>query len=159
MKNKLLVIAAHPDDDILGCGGTLSKYKNKYKIKVIFIGEGTSCRYENFEKNKAEIRAEIRKRENNSKNALKSLGINLYSFYDLPCGRLNSLPIIEINKIVEKNIKLFKPNIIFTHSEKDCNNDHRVIFRSVSMATRPTLKHKVEQIYTFKFRMELFRAI
>ena len=80
MKKRILIIAAHPDDDILGCGGTLSKMKKNNLIKVLFIGEGTSCRFANLKINKKLIKKEIEIRERNAKQALKSLGIKHYQF-------------------------------------------------------------------------------
>ncbi|MAV76771.1 MAG: GlcNAc-PI de-N-acetylase [Candidatus Marinimicrobia bacterium] len=150
MKKRILIIAAHPDDDILGCGGTLSKMKKNNLIKVLFIGEGTSCRFANLKINKKLIKKEIEIRERNAKQALKSLGIKHYEFTNFPCGRLDTVPIIEINKKIENQVSSFRPNIIYTHSENDCNNDHRIVFRSTMMATRPTSKHTVDEIFSFE---------
>lgn len=140
LKEKVLVIAAHPDDEVLGCGGYFAKYKNKKRFKVIFIGEGTSCRYDNQSSNK-KISFEISQRQKQSINCLKFLGINDYEYYNLPCGRLDTINILKINKIIEKEINTFKPKIIFTHNSEDCNNDHRIISRSVNMATRPLISN------------------
>jgi len=149
MKKKILVVAAHPDDDVLGCGGTISKLKKKHLIKVLFLAEGTSCRFENLFKKK-QIQKEINVREKQAKKALKSLGVNLYKFFNLPCGRLDTIPIIEINKKIESEINTFRPNIIFTHSENDCNSDHKIIFKSVMMASRPNSKNTIEELYSFE---------
>ena len=73
---------------------------------------------------------------------MKFLGVDNFEFYNLPCGRLDLIDIIEINKIIEKEIKLFRPNIIMTHNSDDCNNDHRIINRSVMMATRPIISNR-----------------
>jgi len=150
MKKKLLVIAAHPDDDILGCGGTISKLKKNHLINVLFLAEGTSCRFENLKLKQNQIEKEINIREKQAKKALKSIGVNLHKFINLPCGRLDTIPIIDINKKIETEIENFKPNIIFTHSESDCNNDHRIVFKSVMMASRPNSKHTVEELYSFE---------
>jgi len=150
MRKKILVVAAHPDDDILGCGGTLSKFKKNYLVKILFIAEGTSCRFQNLKVNKKQIQKEVETREKQAKKALNSLGIKLYKFTNFPCGRLDTVPIIEINKIIENEINNFKQNIIFTHSENDCNNDHRIIFRSTMMAARPNINHSVGEIYSFE---------
>ena len=139
LKEKVLIIAAHPDDEVLGCGGYLSKYRNKKKFKVIFIGEGTSCRYsKQIHSNK--INSEILQIQKQSINCLEFLGISDYEYYNLP-GRFDTIDILKINKIIEKEISTFKPNIIFTHNFEDCNNDHRIINRSVMMASRPLLSN------------------
>jgi LmbE family N-acetylglucosaminyl deacetylase len=150
MKRRLLIIAAHPDDDVLGCGGFLAKYKGKLNVKVVFIAEGTSCRFQNIEKDSLKIQKEIDRRNSYGKEALKLLGVNNISFHNLPCGRLDSLPIITINKIIESEIKKFKPEIVMTHSEDDTNNDHRIIFRSTLMATRPGAFPGLEKLISYE---------
>ena len=80
---------------------------------------------------------EIKIRNEYAVNALNSLGVSDYSFYDLPCGRFNTIPLIEINKLIEKEIKSFKPDTVFTHSKRDSNKDHVIIYESTIIATRP----------------------
>ena len=151
MKKKILVIACHPDDEVLGCGGYLDKYKDKYKFKVIFLAEGSSCRYKDKIKNKIQIDRDISSRKKSALKALKIFSINNVSFFNHACGQLNKVPQIKINRIIEKEIKDFKPNIIFTHSNKDLNLDHQTIFKSVLVATRPTIiKNIVNEIYSFE---------
>lgn len=150
MKNKVLIIAAHPDDDILGCGGFISKYKKKYDFRVVFIAEGSSCRFTNLNKDKDRITETILTRNSYAINALKKLSVKNVKFYNLPCGRLDTHPIIEINKILEEEINKYKPNIIFTHSENDTNNDHRVIYKSTMMATRPGIFKSLELVMSYE---------
>ncbi len=147
--NKIMIVAAHPDDDILGCGGIMQKYsKSGSIIKVIFIGEGSSCRFEKPDSKDA--LKEIEKRNEDGRNALNFLGIEKYEFYNLPCGRLDQVPQIEINKILEKEISDFKPDSVFTHSKCDANNDHKIIFESTIVATRPNSKFTVEKLYSYE---------
>ena len=132
---KSLIIASHPDDDILGCGGILSKFKNAVEFKVIFIAEGSTCRFEDPKCDKA--KNEIIKRNSFAINALKYLGVFNYKFYNLPCGRLDQTPQITINKIIEQEIKDFKPDTVFTHSNCDSNKDHHKVYDATIIATRP----------------------
>jgi len=149
--DRVLIISAHPDDDILGCGGYLSKHRNSnVQIKVIFIAEGTSCRFENNELKDPHVISAIQDRNNCGMKALSYLGVENYQFYNLPCGRLDTIPIIEINKIIENEIKLFKPDTIFTHSDCDVNNDHRTINRSTMMATRPVPNSTIKSIFAYE---------
>ena len=137
-KNFLFVVE-HPDDEVLGCGGTLKKLsKLKKNIRVISLAEGSSCRYKNHNKYKKQINKSILQRKNWGKKALADLGIKNYHFYDLPCGKLNSYPITKIAGIVEEEILKFKPQVIFTHSNNDVNMDHRTVYQSCLQATRPT---------------------
>ncbi len=148
--NKILIIAAHPDDDILGCGGLMSKYRNQIEFKVIFIAEGSSCRFDKNDIEGKNIKKIISKRNSFGIEALNSLGVKNYHFYNLPCGRLDQVPIIEINKIIEKEINNFKPDTVFTHSSNDTNNDHLIVHRATQMATRPGAKTFVEKLYTYE---------
>jgi len=151
MKKKVLIIAAHPDDEILGCGGYLAKYKKNTKFKIIFLAEGSSCRYKDKTKDKKNIVKDINIRKKSAIKALKLFSIKDISFFDYACGQLNKVPQTNINKIIETEIKNFKPNIIFTHSNKDLNLDHQTIFKSVLVATRPTIiKNIVNEIYSFE---------
>jgi LmbE family N-acetylglucosaminyl deacetylase len=149
---RLLVIAAHPDDDILGCGGLLAKYSKKIVIKVIFIAEGTSCRYTATEMSakKTVIEDEIEKRNSYGIKALKYLGINSVGFKNFPCGRLDKINAIEINKYIEGEIKNFKPDTILTHSANDINLDHQIVFKSAFTAVRSALDSKVKNFICFE---------
>lgn len=147
---KILIIAAHPDDDILGCGGLMSKYKGQVEFKVIFIAEGSSCRFAPEEIKSEKVQNIIEERNNFGVEALKLLGVSNYKFYNLPCGRLDQVPIIEINKIIEGEIKQFQPDTIFTHSFEDTNNDHIIVHRATQMATRPGSQFLVESVYTYE---------
>lgn len=148
--DNILIVAAHPDDDIIGCGGFLSKYRNKYNFRVIFIAEGSSCRFSEEDINSKLVINAIKKRNSNGVNALFKLGVKSYKFYNLPCGRLDQVPLININKIIENEINNFKPKTIFTHSNKDANNDHLIIHKSTLIATRPGSKFFVNNIFSYE---------
>jgi LmbE family N-acetylglucosaminyl deacetylase len=148
--NKALIIAAHPDDDILGCGGLMSKFKNKVEFRVIFIAEGSSCRYNNEEIFSSEVLKVINERNSFGVKALELLGVNNHKFFNLTCGRLDQIPIIEINKIIESEINDFKPDAVFTHSFEDTNNDHLIVHRATQMATRPFTTTLVKELFTYE---------
>ncbi len=139
---KYLIVVAHPDDEVLGCGGTIKKLSRSNKnIKVIFIAEGTSCRYKkNQIKYKKEISKSIKSRKKYALSALKDLGVKNSEFYDLECGKLNSIPITKISNIIEEEIKIFRPEIIITHSDNDVNMDHKAVYQGCLQSTRPTNK-------------------
>ncbi|WP_244934497.1 PIG-L deacetylase family protein [Leptospira vanthielii] len=146
---KVLILAAHPDDEVLGCGGILSKYQGSgVEFKIVFIGEGSSCRY--TELDSKESKDAINFRNACAIKALDSLGVQNFVFHNLPCGRFDQIPIIEINKIIEKEITSFSPDTLFTHSVFDANNDHKIVFHSTIMATRPGAKNSVSKLYSFE---------
>ncbi len=146
---KVLIICAHPDDEVLGCGGFISKFVNKINIKVLVIAEGSSCRFEansNFNR----VEQEIQKRNKYFKNAMKYLKINKYNLNNFKCGRLDEYSIIDISKIIEKEINFFKPDTIFTHSNFDVNNDHRIVNQATIQATRPNALNYIPNILSFE---------
>lgn len=134
---RALVVASHPDDELLGCGGVMSLLKNEVAFKVIFIAEGSTCRYSNPES--FEAKASIDQRKSFALSALDSLGIQDVVFKDLPCGRLDQIPLIEINKVIEDSIHSFYPDTVFTHSSCDSNHDHVKVHQATIIACRPGL--------------------
>ena len=149
--DKVLIIAAHPDDDILGCGGMFSKYRDTpVEFKVVFISEGTSCRFDENNIGSSAVKAEIEKRNNYGAMALEFFNVDKFVYYNLPCGRLDTVPIIDINKIIEHEIRTFEPDTIFTHSNCDVNNDHLIVFKSTLMAARPMPKNTINKIYSYE---------
>lgn len=151
MKNKkVLVIAAHPDDEVLGCGATLSKLSKKNcNIRVIFLSDGETSRV-NSKKKANKIGKEIKQRQTQAKQAAKILGIKSIKFFKFPDNKLDKIEQIKINKIIEKEIELFKPNIIFTHSNHDLNVDHIAVHNSTITACRPYKFKFIESIYAFE---------
>ena len=147
--DKILVLAAHPDDETLGCGGFLAKYGGN-NIRVVFIAEGSSCRFNSDEINAHYVKDKIAERNNYCINALSIFGINDIKFYNYPCGRLDDMPILDINKIIEGEIKDFKPQVILTHAEFDNNNDHRILFRATMMATRPGVFNELNKVISYE---------
>ncbi len=141
---KILVIAAHPDDEILGCGGTIVKLKKNNKFKVVFLTDGVSARGKNKSK------SEIRRKE--TFRLFKYLNIEKPLFLKFPDNQLDKVPIIKIIKKVENIIKKFKPSVIFTHSENCLNIDHSTISKAVITAARP-LKNLNFINYLFSFEV------
>jgi LmbE family N-acetylglucosaminyl deacetylase len=146
---RAIIVAAHPDDEVLGCGGIISKYHAiGVEFMVVFVGEGSTCRFETPE-GEAPLKV-IQQRSGFAEKALSSLGVKDVEFHDLPCGRLDQVPIISINKIVEKAILAFKPDTVFTHSPSDVNNDHKIVFSSTLMATRPGAQNHVGRLLCYE---------
>ena len=147
----ILIIAAHPDDDILGCGATINKLQMLgSKISILFIGEGTSCRYEDIKNNKIKIDKNIKIRNNFGIKSLNFLKVKNYKFLNLPCGRLDTIPILEITTKIEEYITLIKPDTVFTHSNLDNHNDHQIVSRATMQATRPNVLNDVKNILFYE---------
>jgi LmbE family N-acetylglucosaminyl deacetylase len=145
----VLIIAAHPDDEILGCGGLISKYQSRgVTFKILFIGEGSSCRFEDPSCEDSLIA--IEQRNSSAIKALSYLKIEDIEFNNFPCGRLDQKPIILINKIIETAINGFVPDTVLTHSPFDVNNDHKIVYHSTIMATRPVSQNHVRRLMSYE---------
>jgi len=138
----ILVIAAHPDDEVLGMGATIQKLnKENHKIHLCVVSEGATAQYKDSKM------IEIRK-----KSCIKSgklLGISTFDFLEFPDMRLDSIPQIEINIKLEKIVQKYKPEIVYTTPFNDLNKDHRIVFESTLIATRP-LSSSVKQILSYE---------
>lgn len=148
--DRILIIAAHPDDEVLGCGGTILKARSiGAVVSVLFLGEGVSARFPEKEDSKKCLNS-ISEREMSAHKCLKKLGVKDYKFYKHLCTKFDIYPLVNFVRLIEDKIKLFKPNIIFTHNVSDINIDHGIVYNATEIACRPLKNSKVESIYTFE---------
>jgi N-acetylglucosamine malate deacetylase 1 len=139
---RVLVIAAHPDDEVLGMGGTIAVHTSAGDhVRVLVVTDGSSTQYPGD----AEIRA---RKEQEALEAAKELGVEDYVHLDLPDMRLDTLEHIDLNRIVEKHVRDFAPQVVYA-VHPDVNRDHQVLFDSVAVATRPTPGHAVRRLLTY----------
>ena len=149
LKQNVLVIAAHPDDEVLGCGGTIAKHVALgATVDVVILAEGITAR------------SEIRSREGSKKElseltkiaqaANDILGVNSLTLHNFADNRMDSIDRLEVIKFVEKLIDKFKPSVIYTHHSGDVNIDHRIIHEAVITACRPIPDHSVKQLLFFE---------
>ena len=142
MNKKVLVIAAHPDDEWLGCGGTLLKHlKEKDAVFTVFVSDGFSSRNEEetqLDRNKPCI------------ELMKTIGAEDPYFMNFPDNQLDKIPRLEIIKEIEKIKKEIKPNIVYTHYSDDQNIDHRIVSDCVHTAFRPQPGELAEAILQFE---------
>ena len=145
---KLLVTAAHPDDEILGCGGTIARLiEEGNKVFVVILGEGETSRYSHPDNTPRELINHLRQAAMEIK---KDLGIQEVFFLELPDNRFDTLPILEIIKKIEKIVNMIQPGVVFTHHAGDLNIDHAITNRAVITATRPTPENRVESVLCFE---------
>lgn len=142
MKN-ILVVAAHPDDEALGLGGTIAKLASQgNEISVIWLTNGVGARDSN--------QADITEREAASKKAVQILGVKKTFQLDLPDNALDSIPLLKVIKAIEEIYFKINPNIVFTHHGNDLNIDHRIAYQATLTVARPLPNSKLEKILTFE---------
>ena len=137
----ILVIAPHPDDEVLGMGGTIKKLSKKNTIILCVVSEGSTAQYK--DKKMIQIRKDA------CKKCSKVLGISKIIFLDFADMKLN-LSHLEINKKLEKIIQKFKPEIVYTAPKNDLNLDHQAVFDSTLVACRP--KSGVKKILCYEMQ-------
>lgn len=140
MNKKVLIIAAHPDDETYGLGGTIMKLiQEGNEITVFIMTDGVTARHDvkSLQKQAAE-------------NACKKLGVDNLLFGDLPDQRLDELALLEVIKPISKTITEINPSVVFTHHGGDANQDHRTIFNATIVATRPYGNNPVKELFTYE---------
>ena len=144
MYDEVMVIVAHPDDEVLGCGGTIARLTQEGDVQVIILGEGITSRYEESGKAGKSILTQLQR---DAEAAADILGIKSVTFGDLPDNRFDELALLEIIKRVERLVESRQPQVIYTHHPGDLNIDHLLTFRAVLTATRPMSGCSVREIY------------
>jgi len=148
MNKNILVVAAHPDDEVLGCGGTIARLAGEgYRVEVLILGEGITSR----DKSRGDGQErKLLSLKRDSRAANRVLKVHTVTFYDFPDNKFDSVPLLDIVKTVEKVKRSINPGIVFTHYGYDLNVDHRITFQAVLTATRPMGKEPVKDIYAFE---------
>ena len=145
-RDTVLIIAAHPDDEVLGCGGTIAKLSPNNDIYTLILGEGITSR----EISDEEKRKELNELKKQSDEANKILGVKKVFFENFPDNKFDTVPLLDIIKRIEGHISKIKPDIIYTHHYGDLNVDHRITFDAALTACRPQSNSIVKKIYTFE---------
>lgn len=151
LRNKrIMIVVAHPDDELLGLGATMNKLINEYNITshVVMLGEGITSRSDKREINK--WKHELEQHKKNIKMAQKAIGYHSVSVYDFPDNRFDTVALLDIIKVIEKEKNLFNPEIIFTHHGGDVNIDHQRTFDAVITSCRPMENETVKTIISFE---------
>ncbi len=145
---KILVVAAHPDDEILGLGGTIRKRVNDGDTAdCLILGEGATSRTSKREDTDKHILDEL---QSDTEGSAIIIGYKNVYFSSLPDNRFDSMDLLDIIKVVEKYVDELKPDIIYTHHYGDLNVDHKITFEAVITACRPIGDYTVKEIYCFE---------
>lgn len=144
MNKRILVVSAHPDDELLGVGGTIAKHtKAGDEVFGCILGQGAIARAG------ADMH-DVEKLKSDARSAGAVVGLKNIVFAGLPDNAFDSIPLLQIVREVEKVVAEVKPDIIYTHHANDLNVDHRLAFQAVLTACRPCNEHCPAEIYTFE---------
>jgi LmbE family N-acetylglucosaminyl deacetylase len=139
---RVLVIAAHPDDELLGAGATIKRHADEGALVDVLIAcEGVTVRYAKDHEQRVCRQAA---------SASEILGVRHLAFGGLPDQRLDTLPLVEVVSLVERHVQSTRPDLVYTHCGQDVNRDHRVLLEAVQVATRPYAAPFVTEVLMFE---------
>ena len=149
MKHRVLVVAAHPDDEVLGCGGTILHHvENGDTVHVLIMAEGLTSR---------DIKRDIDLRHDElselhqcAEKVSSLLGVEKLQIFSFPDNRMDSVPLLDVIKKIENEVDEFCPDIVYTHHAGDVNVDHLVTHQAVVTACRPLPGNTIKEMYFFE---------
>ena len=146
--SRVLVVAAHPDDEVLGAGGAVARHARAgSEVVVLIMGEGVTSRFQQREAAPADLVERLRA---DARRAGDRLGVRELRFAGLPDNRFDSLDLLDVVMVVEKAIREIAPEVVYTHHGGDLNVDHQITFRAVLTATRPLPGAPVSEVCCFE---------
>lgn len=149
MCERTLVIAAHPDDEILGCGATMKHLTDGgATVRTVILGEGKTSR--DAQRDRDGRDREIANLREEVQEANRRVGVDDVHVYDYPDNRFDTVALLDITKAIETHVEDFQPTAVFTHFAEDINVDHTVTNRSVLTATRPVPRSSVKLVAAFE---------
>ncbi|EJN12822.1 putative LmbE-like protein [Bradyrhizobium sp. YR681] len=141
MTERVLVVAAHPDDEALGCGGTMARHAAAGDgVDVVFMADGVFSR----------TTADLDARRGSARKACAILGASVPTFFEFPDQKLETVGFLEIVQAIEPIIARIQPTVIYTHHGGDLNLDHRIVHQAVMTALRPMPASTYRAIYAFE---------
>ncbi len=149
MSEHILVVAAHPDDEVLGCGGTIRRHvEDGATVTILIVAEGATSRDD--KRNITARGSDLANLNNAAEIAAKALGVSDLVLAGWPDNRLDSVPLLDIVKIIEGVAQRIDPKIVYVHHPRDLNIDHRVLHQATCTACRPLPGSGVQAIYAFE---------
>ena len=144
----ILVVAAHPDDEILGCGGTMARLAREgAAVHIAILGEGATSRADQRADADGDAVEGLRR---DARRAAEVVGARDVTFFGLPDNRFDTVALLDVVKPIEKLIAALAPETVFTHHQGDLNVDHQTVNRAVLTATRPKPGMPVREVLAFE---------
>ena len=137
---RVLIVAAHPDDETLGAGGTMAWHASRGDaVSVCILTDGVTSRHD-----------QVELQEECARRACATLGVTKVVFVGLADQRLDVVPMLDVITPIEECIREFQPDVVLTHFAGDVNEDHRIVSRATMVATRPVAGSSVRKICSFE---------
>ena len=147
--DSVLIVAAHPDDEVLGCGGTIARHADAGdQVQVLIVAEGATSRQQQRDRNQAS--GELSALAQAAQKAAAILGAKGVELLDLPDNRLDSLDRLDLIKQIEERIARHQPQVVYVHHAGDVNIDHRRLHEAVVTACRPIPEQPVKRLLSFE---------
>lgn len=148
---RVLVVGAHPDDEILGCAGTLARHAEAgHLVQAVVVGEGATARSPRSGAPAKAPSQEVLALQESARDAARIIGAEPPIFLGRPDERLDTIGLLDLVKELEEILAGTRPRVVYTHHGGDLNMDHRLIHQAVLTACRPVPGHSVRSIYTFE---------
>ena len=144
--DKVLIVAAHPDDEVIGVGGTIAKYvADGAVVKVLIVTDGSTSQY----RDNPDLLNILKEKKLETEKAAELLGVSEVIYGNLPDMKLDIVEHTKVNSVIEAVIDEFQPNIVFTHFWGDVNLDHQCVCKSTLVACRPVPGQCVRELYGY----------
>jgi LmbE family N-acetylglucosaminyl deacetylase len=141
-KKSVLIIAPHPDDEVLGCGGLIRKYAGQnMDVYVLVMSRGTPKLYSPDR---------IENVRNEARQAHEILGVKETIFLNFYAPEMDDVPLADISTAIAEVIKKQKTEMLFIPHRGDIHNDHTVVFKAALVAARPVGNYTVKEIYSYE---------
>lgn len=148
-QKSILVVAAHPDDEVLGCGATIARHRGiGDEVHVVVLAEGITSR--DKKRNCKQRRADLLQLARSAHKANGVLGASSLTLHNFPDNRMDSVDLLDVIKVVERFVDKYRPEIVYTHHEGDLNIDHKVVHDAVVTACRPVPSQSVKTLLFFE---------
>ena len=148
-KKQIVVFAAHPDDEIIGCGGTMARHiDDGDDVHVIILAEGVTGRDDH--RDRALRKDSLSELAIAAHKANRVLGVKSLTLEEFPDNRMDGVELLDVVKCIERHVASIQPSLVYTHHIGDVNVDHRLVSQAVVVACRPQPRHCVKEILFFE---------
>ena len=149
MAKRVLVVAAHPDDEVLGVGGTIIRHAQMGDtVRILLMAEGLTSRSD--QRDVVSLQDELDALHNDAQRVAHTLGAESIKLAKFPDNRMDCVELLDIVKVVEKEVDAFHPEIVYTHHAGDVNIDHVQTHNAVVTACRSLPGQSVKELYFFE---------